>query len=376
MARKLDIRMIDKETFHMLPRPAAAAPVASSRGAFGRLSAMSGKDMLRNPLTGLSMVFMFAMILGVYVAIWLAFTVVGPAPVAFLRGANADVATALERSGVAVVDSGGAERNAEISVDGEQVLVVLDASNQPAWNPIWMGLRDAGFRAGAITVVDNAGDEAPDVLRLNLGVAMMMGIASIAFIGMTVPLVATRERGLLRLFGTTPLRRSTFLLAQFPARVVVAFVVVSVTVVIALWQRYVDGVDVVCLGITFVLGAAMLFSFGLLFAARSRNAESTQQGMVMLTIALTFASGGLLPASIVPAAVQVVMNALPTTWVAVAASATLTGSEPFLPLPVLWVLMVVAGVVAAILAARLFEWDQAEPRPTKSRVQREERMPV
>ncbi|WP_158253238.1 ABC transporter permease [Cryobacterium sp. N19] len=317
------------------------------------------------------MLFMFATIMVIYVSMWLAFTVLGPTPSAVVTSAGAHVTNALDRAGVALVDAGTEGQNAEISVHDSRVYVLLDASNQPAWNPIWIGLRDAGFAADAITVVDSDGDVKLDPLRANLGVAAMLGIASIAFIGTTVPLVAMRERGLLRLFGTTPLRRSTFLLAQLPARVLVAAVPITLTVAIAVWQRYLDGLDVLGLGVTFLLGTAMLLSFGLLFAARSRNAEATQQSMVMLTIMLTFASGGLLPASIVPPVIQIAMNCLPTTWLATAASVTLTGSEPFFPLTALWALMAVAAGCAAGMAARLFEWDQSEPRRSKLAIRRE-----
>jgi hypothetical protein len=200
---------------------------AFHRGAFLRFAAMSGKDLLRNPLTGFSMIFMFAVIMVIYVSMWLSFTVMGPTPVADATSAGPQVAQALSRAGVAIVDAGAEDRNAQISVRDGRVLVVLDASNRPAWNPIWTGLRDAGFAADAITVVDTDGDVKVDPLRVNLGVATMLGIASIAFIGTTVPLVAMRERGLLRLFGTTPLRRSTFLLAQLPARAAIAATLVA-----------------------------------------------------------------------------------------------------------------------------------------------------
>lgn len=351
----------------------SAASGSLRRGAFGRLAAISGMDMLRNPLTGLSMVFLFAMMLGVSVAIWLAFTVVGPAAAVTVTGAEPEVVTALERSGVSVVDADSPHRNATISVDGEKAIVTLDAGDPPAWNSIWRGLRDAGVPAAGITVVNDVGEQVPDVLRSNLGVTLMMGIASTAFIGTTVPLVAARERGLLRLLGTTPLRRSTFLLGQVPARVLVAVTFMAATLAIALWQRYVDGIDLIGLGITFIFSTTMLLSFGLLCAARARNEESTQQSMVMLTILLTFASGGLLPSSLVPEVVQIFLNALPTTWVAVAAGSTLTGAPPFLPVSVLWVLMAVATVVAIGLAARLFEWDQSEPSRRRSPLHIEER---
>jgi ABC-2 type transport system permease protein len=340
----------------------AALTERAGRGgaAFRRLASMSARDVLRNPLTGISMWFMTGIILVIYVSMWLAFVVLGPAPVVALDADDPGVSSALERAGVRVVADGAPDRNTRVTVHEGRALVVLDAADQAAWDPIWRGLRDAGVPAHGVTVTDDEGDVKIDPLQENLGIVVLVGVASLAFIGTTVPLVAMRERGLLRLLGVTPLRRSTFLLAQLPLRALVAVGILVLTTGIAVWRRYVDGVDLLALGVSFLLGAAMLFVLALVFAARSRNAEATQQTMVMVTIGLVFASGGLLPQSILPAAVQVAMNCLPTTWFVAAASASLTGAEPFLPVPALWGLMSLVTVVAGVLAVRWFEWDQSE----------------
>lgn len=333
----------------------------SLAGAFFRLSVMSGKDMLRNPLSGLSTLIFFAIILAVYVSMWVAFTVLGTAPTASISPADQNVSAALTDAGVTVVDPDDTDRNAEIILKEKQTIVVLDAFEKPAWNPIWVGLRDAGVPVAAITVVDQDGDVKLDPLRTFLGVVALTGFASVAFIGTTVPLVGMRERGLLRLFGTTPLPRVTFLLAQVPARLAVVLVEIAIVIAIAAWRRYVDGIDLLSLGVTLALGSAMLFAFSLIFAARSRNAEATQQSMATLVLMLVFTSGGVLPPDILPSFLQIIMNALPSTWFAVAVNADLTGAAAFLPVPVLWVLMGVCACVGLLVAARLFEWDQSEP---------------
>lgn len=333
------------------------------RGArFRLLATMVGRDMLRNPLTGLSMLCMFVVIMAVYVSMWFAFMVVGPGPTVVLHPADGDVAAALTAAGVRVVDGEAQQHNVQIRLDGEEALVVLDSAAKPAWNPIWLGLRKAGIAPERITVVDDAGDLKIDPLRTFLGAAALTGIASAVFIGLTVPVVSMRERGLLRLFGTTPLRRSTFLLAQLPARAIIIGLEVAIIVAIAVLRRYVDGLDVLRFAVTVTIGSVMLTALALAFAARSRNAEATQQGMVMLTLMLVFASGGLLPPSIVPSGVQFVMNTLPTAWFAAAMNADLTATVPFVPVPVLWGLMSVVACCGFVLAAKRFHWDAAEQR--------------
>lgn len=330
--------------------------------AFTQLSVMSGKDMMRNRLSGFSMVFMFAIFLIMYFVMWLSFATIGPEPVASVTPANQEVTQALEQQGVTVVAEGSPEQNARIEVDGDTVLAVFDSEIKPAWNPVWLALRDAGFATSSITLIDDEGEVRVDLLHLNLGLIAMCGITSVAFIGTAVPLVGMRERGLLRLLGTTPLRRSTLLLAQIPARLVVAAIISAIVVGVAIWRRYLDGFDLLSFAVTLTIGSAMVFAFSLIIAARSRKEEATQGIAAMLPILLLFAAGGIVPSSMLPGIPEILMNSLPTTWFAAALSADLGGLPPFFPVPVLWAMMAAAACVAFIAAARLFEWDQSDPR--------------
>lgn len=204
--------------------------------------------------------------------------------------------------------------------------------------------------------IENQGG-AIDLLRANLGVVLMAGICSVALVGTTVPLVAMRERGTLRAFATVPLQRSAFLLGMLPVRVAIVLLELIVVLVVAALRGHLDGVQLLRLAVTAVLGAAMLFAVALLFAARARSAEAMQQSMAMLSVLIVFASGGLLPAEIVPQAVTAAMRVLPTTWFAEAAAADLSGSEPFAPVPLLWAGLALITVVAMTLALRRFDWD-------------------
>lgn len=355
----------------------------AARAAFVQLARLSGADMLRNPLTGLSMFCVFVTMLVIYIGMWLAFSVLGPAPSLTVVADSAADATLViaeleDRGLTSVADgtTGVSEADATVTLSGDglgpgtSAKVLLKNPDHRAWDRVWLALRAAGVPSEGVVVVDTQGDVKMDPLRQFLGVAAMTGIASIAFIGTAVPLVAMRERGLMRLLGTTPLRRSTFLAAQLPSRVAIAFAEVAIVVAIAVWRGYVDGLNVLSFAVTCVLGTAMLFAIAVLCATRARNAEATQQGMAMLTIMLVFVSGGLLPPGLLPEFVQLAMNVVPTSWLASAAAADLTGAETFLPVPVLWGLMALAAGVAAAAAAWLFQWDQAEgPRSRTTAVQ-------
>lgn len=198
---------------------------------------------------------------------------------------------------------------------------------------------------------------AVDMLGSNLGVLLMAGFSAIALVGTTVPIVAMRERGTLRVFATLPVGRLTFLISLIPVRLTIAGVEVAIVLGIVAVRGAAEPLDVLRLSITASIGLAMLLCVSFLAAARARSAESTQQSMAMVSVLLVFASGGLLPEEIVPAPVTAAMRALPTTWFADAVRADAVGYVPFLPIPVLWVGMLLVGAGALVIALRRFDWD-------------------
>lgn len=210
-------------------------------------------------------------------------------------------------------------------------------------------------------------DPTTSLLRAAVPSILMTGIAGIAFMATTVPLVSMRERGLLRLLGTTPLKRSTFLVAQIPGRIVLVFLEVVFIVILVSVAEYADEtVNFWRLVVTLALGVAMLFALALLVASRARNTDVAHQGMTMLVMGLFVCSGSFLPPGTLPSFTEIFTNAVPSTWFAVALSVDLTATTPFLPIPALWGMMLTVTVVAITLALRRFEWDQEEaaPRPT------------
>lgn len=197
----------------------------------------------------------------------------------------------------------------------------------------------------------------PDMIGANLGVLLMAGFSAIALVGTAVPIVAMRERGTLRVFATTPLHRLTFFLALLPVRILLAAAQIVVVLAIAALRSGVAPTAILRLLITAAIGLAMLLAVSLLVASRARSAEATQQSMAMLSILLIFASGGLLPEEIVPATVTAAMRALPTTWFADAVRADVVGYTPFVPVPWLWVGMLVIAAASLVWAVRRFDWD-------------------
>lgn len=193
-----------------------------------------------------------------------------------------------------------------------------------------------------------------------LGAILGLGLMSLAFLGIAVPLVSMRERGLLRLFGTTPLRRSTLLLSLAPFLVIVGLVEVTVVVVIALVNGYLAAPSLGSLMVSSLLGLLMLIAFGLLFGSRAGHAESVQSVMALLPMLLIAVVQGLFPLPPLPGWVQWGINMLPSTWLIDALNADITGVQPSMPLQVLWSLMAAMAVMVFVLAVAVFRWDQGD----------------
>jgi ABC-2 type transport system permease protein len=198
------------------------------------------------------------------------------------------------------------------------------------------------------------------ILRTNLPTIATIGFMAITFLGTAVPIVSLRERGTLRLLGTTPLKKGVFIAAQTPVRLVAGLVVAVIVVGAALALGALDPSGLLRLVVTFAVGLAMFFALAYLLASRSRNTELVNNVAVMLPIVAMFASGDVFPREIIPEPVAIVLEGLPTTWFVRAAAADLSGTAPAIPVPVLWLMMAAVAAVAAFLAARFFVWDDRD----------------
>ncbi|MGD8167304.1 ABC transporter permease [Herbiconiux sp. P16] len=211
-----------------------------------------------------------------------------------------------------------------------------------------------------LNVVESDGSDQPDVLRANLSLVLVCGLMAIAFAGTTVPLVALRQRGTLKLLGTTPLRRFTFLLAQTPVRFLLGTSEAAVILAIAGGHGYLQPLSALRLCATFLIGFAMFFAFAYLLASRSSNPDLMLQLMGLVPVVVLFASGTFLPFADSPPFLEWMSRTLPSTWFLQALNADLIGEEPFLDITVLWGLMAMATGLLLALGTVLFRWDQGD----------------
>ncbi|WIB68108.1 ABC transporter permease [Curtobacterium sp. MCBD17_035] len=340
------------------------APSASARSthrdAFRQLVLLSSRELFRNIKTVIALMFMFFFFLILMVGIDFVINGGRPAPVASVANGphTAQVVEALRNRDIAVRAEDAA--TARITVEDDSARIVLVGKTKPAWKHLVAAVHSTGIPSADIVVTDASGEAETDILRVNLATVLVTGFMAIAFMGTSVPLVALRQRGTLRLLGTTPVRRMAFILAQSPVRLALGIAEAIVIVLIAWSQGYVESFNIVRLFVTLVLGLAMLFSFAYLLASRSANPDVTTQITGFLPVIVILTSGTVVPIDVFPDAVRSITYGFPSTWFMQAIGADIAGTDPFVSVYWLWLMMAAVGIAAALLAARLFKWDQGE----------------
>lgn len=339
---------------------AATTTRQNARGAFKQLTLLSTRELFRNIKTVIALMFMFFFFLILMVGIDFVINGGRPAPVVSVADGprSAQVSEALKSRDIAI----GTDRaaTAKITIDGDRARIVLASKDKPAWKELVAAVHSTGVPSANILVADASGSPETDVLRINLATVLVTGFMAIAFMGTSVPLVTLRQRGTLRLLGTTPVKRLSFILAQSPVRFALGIAESIVIVLIAWSQGYVESFNVVRLFVTLILGLAMLFAFAYLLASRSANPDVITQVTGFLPVIVILTSGTVLPIDVFPDVVRYVTYAFPSTWFMQAIGADIAGTNPFISVYWLWLMMAAVGVVAALLAARLFKWDQGD----------------
>jgi ABC-2 type transport system permease protein len=209
----------------------------------------------------------------------------------------------------------------------------------------------------ALAALQQAGAER---YRFFLASGLFVALASVAFYGIAVPLVALRERGTLRLLSTTPMPRLTVMLAQAPARL--ALVLGHAAVIAALSAAF-GHLPVARLGsllITCLAGLALLVPIGFLLGTILPSAEAAANALTFALLALLGLAGLFLPLDAMPEAVRGPLGLLPPGLLGAAIRHDLTGVPADHPAWTAWLACLAAGAVLTAAAVRAFRWDDPD----------------
>jgi ABC-2 type transport system permease protein len=252
--------------------------------------------------------------------------------------------------------------DALIQVAGGRSVATVDPSKFGAVKGLRAALAAAGFHGSGAVLRTPDGSAPFDPLKASLSTFLLIALMSGAFFGTATPIIALRQKGTLRMLGTTPLRRRTFILAQMPVRLAIVAIQLAVLVIVAAALGFLPLADMGLVLITGLLGAVMFFGFGYVVAARMRSAEVANGLLALLMPIVLLFSGLFLPMDLMPGVLRAISSGLPTTYLADALGHFFTGAASAHGIAVDWGVLAGAAVIFAALATRFFSWDQKEAR--------------
>jgi ABC-2 type transport system permease protein len=285
-----------------------------------------------------------------------------------------DEGTALDRMRLGQVDAvvsvptGYGEQlgaNAETTTPGAPATVALytDPSRQQLAGSV---LQAVGSVLAVVNLNDRPPLVVPDIRSLqteNLNfisyfVPSMLGL-SVMQVGIfaAIPLVADREKLILKRLAATPLRRWQLVGSNVLMRLLIAL---AQTVIIVAVGTLAFGVEItgsLLLVTGFVaLGAITFLALGYVIASFASTEDAANGMTSMVQFPMMFLSGAFFPIDAMPDALQAVARIIPLTYLADALRQVMVGGAPFAPLSVCFAVLVAWLVVCFGIAARKFRW--------------------
>jgi ABC-2 type transport system permease protein len=188
----------------------------------------------------------------------------------------------------------------------------------------------------------------PSILGMSV---MQVGIFA------AIPLVADREKLILKRLAATPLRRWQLVGSNVLMRLLIA-VVQAVTIIgVGLLAFGVEVTGPVGLSVVFVLlGAVSFLALGYVIASFASTEDSANGMTSVVQFPMMFLSGTFFPIDQMPDALQAVARVIPLTYLSDALRQVMVGGAAFAPLWVCFAVLVGWLVVCFAIAARKFRW--------------------
>ena len=187
----------------------------------------------------------------------------------------------------------------------------------------------------------------PSILAMAL---MQLGVFA------AIPLVAQREKQILKRLGATPLARSTLVGSNVFMRLLIAVVQTVIIVGIGVVLFGVSVLQPLAVAALVVLGAVTFVSIGYVIASYARTEDSANTLASVVQFPLMFLSGIFFPIAFMPQWLQPVAALLPLTYLGDALRQTMVGGAAYAPLYV--DVLVLSGwlIVTFLISARYFRW--------------------
>jgi ABC-2 type transport system permease protein len=172
-----------------------------------------------------------------------------------------------------------------------------------------------------------------------------------------IPLVADREKLILKRLAATPLRRSQLVGSNVLMRLLIALVqsVIIIGVGVAVFGVEITGPFALSL-IFIVLGAVAFLALGYVVASFAKTEDSANGMTSVIQFPMMFLSGTFFPIDSMPDVLQTVARLIPLTYLSDALRQVMVGGAAFAPLWVCAAVLLGWLVVCFAIAARKFQW--------------------
>jgi len=188
----------------------------------------------------------------------------------------------------------------------------------------------------------------PSILGMSL---MQVGIFA------SIPLVADREKLILKRLQATPLRRWQLVGSNVLMRLLIAVFQTAIIVGVgsALYHVQVAG-SWLMIGALVLLGSLTFIALGYVIASFAKTEEAANGMTSVVQFPLMFLSGTFFPIEAMPEALRTVARAMPLTYLGDALRQVMVSGTPFSPLWVCFAVLAGWLVVCFGIAARFFKW--------------------
>ncbi len=291
------------------------------------------------------------------------------ANVELAEGAEADVLDRMRRgavSAVIVVPSGfEAQVEANDPASPASVAVYTDPSQSASSGAVFqvvgavlgeMNLRIAG--RGPAIVPEARTIQTQELTFISYLVPSILGMALMQLgVFSAIPLVADREKLILKRLNATPLRRWQLVGSNVLMRLLIgiAQAAIIITVGAALYGVEMTG-SLVLLGALIVLGTLAFVALGYVIASFAPTEDAANGMTSVVQFPLMFLSGTFFPLDQMPDALRAVARLLPLTYLSDALRQVMVDGTPFAPLWVCFAVLAGFLVLCFGIAARFFRW--------------------
>jgi ABC-2 type transport system permease protein len=207
-------------------------------------------------------------------------------------------------------------------------------------------------------VADTESLQTQDLNAISYFVPSILGM-SVMQVGVfaAIPLVADREKLILKRLGATPLRRWQLVGSNVVMRILVAFFQAIIIVGVGTLLFGVETTGSWALTAFFVtLGALAFLALGYAIASFTPTEEAANGVTQVVQFPMMFLSGTFFPIDAMPDFLQQIARFIPLTYLSDALRQVMVGGAAFAPLTVCAAVLAVWLVVSFGVAARFFKW--------------------